>query len=440
MIRRVVVAMAVVACNLVVVSVGCGVAKPSPEPATSTPEEAGADDPSVLYPNLNALYQGNIGMYRTCGPNNAVCHNSREFPNFATLGSLVEDIGLPCNQDRTTPTEMHDLCERPGDELLIGSTPIEIAWFENADPAHPHDDLGARQWRVVLHDTPPPVDAQRVAIVRRSATELQALTDDGVTASNDTAHGGKAVMLQLPTSSAGGIDVGATVAQSLASAGVPGDPASIQEGDPNRNGVFGATLGGALIKPGDAAKSYLFTRLTDPDAGALMPRANCCFWSKTSLRALWCWVASLRPDGSNALGAIDYARCPVGPPGTVVYPTQGPNCSTSGLCPVQPRGKLTDEPTWTNIYPNVIQIACTSCHSGGAAAQGGLDMGSSDLALQNLLQNGRVVPHDARASRLYQKISPDLCKGDCMPRGGQPLDPMAIDLIGTWIDQGAKSP
>jgi hypothetical protein len=433
--RTTAMAVASIVVGAVAVSAGCYAGKPAPPAAM--PEDAGTDDPGLLYPTLNALYEGNAGIYRSCGPNNAVCHNSREFPNFATLGSIVEDVGLPCNQKRTTPTELHDLCERPGDVLAIGGAELEIAWFENADPAHPGDDLSARTWRVVLHDAPPAPGGQRLRIVRPPALELHPLTDIGVVATSDSAGGGKALILELPPPGTNGIDDGATVAEWFASAGVPGDPASIQEGDANRNGVFGATLGGALIKPGDPAKSYLFSRLTDPSAGPLMPRANCCFWTKTSLRALFCWVASLRPDGSNALDPIDYAKCPEGPADTMVYPAPGPNCATSGLCPVQPKGQLTDEPTWTNIYPNVIQVACTSCHSGGAAAEGGLDMGSSDLAYQDL-ENGRIVPNDAKASLLYKKISPDLCGGDCMPKGGAPLDPKARGLIEQWIDQGAK--
>src|SRR5688572_2453607 len=63
------------------------------------------------YANLESLYTGDFGIYRGCGPNNGVCHNSREFPNLATIGSLVEAIGLPCNQKRDDPAQIHDLCE-----------------------------------------------------------------------------------------------------------------------------------------------------------------------------------------------------------------------------------------------------------------------------------------------------------------------------------------
>jgi hypothetical protein len=399
-----------------------------------------------LYPNLDALYGGDQGIYRGCGPNNAVCHNSREFPNLATVGSIVEDIGQPCNEKRTKPTDLDDLCERPGDLLQMDSTGIQIAWIENVDPAFPSDDLSARLWRIVLQMPAPAITSQRVSVVRPPSSEIYAVTDYGAVVTNDP-QDSRALLVQLPPPpdpDAGGqdagppVDYGAIVATWFAGAGVPGDPQQIQEGDANRNGTFGATLGGALIKPGAPDKSYVFSRLSKPDAGPLMPRANCCFWTKTALRAFWCWVAALSPDASNALDPIDYSKCPDGPPDTMVYPEPGPNCATSGLCPAQPKGVLTPDPTWANIYPNLIQVTCTSCHSGGASAAAGVDLGASDVGYQSLMTHKLVVPHDASSSILYKKIDPATCSGDCMPKGGQPLSAMARDLVKQWIDQGAS--
>ena len=80
--------------------------------------------------------------------------------------------------------------------------------------------------------------------------------------------------------------------RALTRAGIPAERDAVQFGDPNRNGVFGVALGNRLIYAGHPERSYLIRRLTDPSAGPLMPLANCCFWSKESLRALWCWIAS----------------------------------------------------------------------------------------------------------------------------------------------------
>src|SRR6202040_1123111 len=45
---------------------------------------------------------------------------------------------------------------------------------------------------------------------------------------------------------------------------LPGDDAQVEMGDPNGDGAFGADLGGALVKPGQPLKSYLFLRVLSP--------------------------------------------------------------------------------------------------------------------------------------------------------------------------------
>src|SRR5262245_26103654 len=72
--------------------------EPSVESAVSAEEHAYDLRVPKSYPDIESLYTSDFGIYRGCGPNNAVCHNSREFPNLATMGSLLESIGLPCNQ------------------------------------------------------------------------------------------------------------------------------------------------------------------------------------------------------------------------------------------------------------------------------------------------------------------------------------------------------
>ena len=122
---------------------------------------------------------------------------------------------------------------------------------------------------------------------------------------------GTAVIVQLPPAPVPTpmdpepYDLGAAMSAALSGAGQHADPTAIQLGDPNRNGTFGRALGGRLIAPGRPERSYLLKRLTDPSAGPIMPRANCCYWTKDSLRAVYCWIAGMRPDGSNATGPID---------------------------------------------------------------------------------------------------------------------------------------
>lgn len=415
---------------------GCRPEPESPSGARSEAEVAA----TRLYPDLESLYSGDQGIYRGCGPNNGVCHNSREFPNLATLGSLVENIGLGCNEKREDPKQVHDLCERPGDTFRgARGAKSEIAWVEP-------DATTPRRYRVKLRDRVDPAGGPW-SIVRQDLVIVK-LEDFGVTVAADPSDASTLlVTVPKPVVSSTGDDAAEEAQEAdvvdplFAHAGVPGEPRAIRVGDPNRNGTFGAALGGRIIAPGDPEKSYLFKRLADPNAGPLMPRANCCYWTKASLRALWCWVAGLSADGSNALAPIAYDRCPSGPPDTMEYPEPGPACETSGMCPVMPKAKASDAPTFSNVYGGILEQSCagSGCHIGGAAA--GLDMGSKEKAYASLLDGRRVIPGDPKKSVLFIRISPDLCTGGCttMPRGRPPLDDSTRAVIEHWIADGAKN-
>jgi hypothetical protein len=425
--------------------IGCytgGPASPTP-PAESPPPpvDAGIDvDPTPgLYPTLEALYGGEQGIYRGCGPNNGVCHNAKEFPNLATMGAVIDNVGAACNEKRDTPKTMDDLCERVGDSLHVGGTAIEIA---HIDP----DPTQALEFHVTLRSAPPALGASPTLDVTRevdgASAEVYTLSQYGVTAAVDPSDAtGKTLLFTIPApdpSLPPYEDAGTLAAALMKNVGVPADPSSIQVGDPNENGVFGAELGGKLIVPGDTSRSYLFKRLTDPSAGPVMPRANCCYWTKKSLRALWCWVSGLKSDGSNALDAIDYGSCPDGPVENIVYPEPGPACESSGMCPVQPGTTVPDDPTWHNVYTNILVPNCGggACHVEGP--QGGLDMSTEDNAWTGV--SARVLPGNPSASKLYVRIDPPLCMTpSCttMPLGRAPLSNQLVGIVGNWIQAGA---
>jgi hypothetical protein len=388
-----------------------------------------------LYPDLAAIYGGDQGIYRGCGPSGGVCHNAREFPNLETLGSIVDNIDQDCNRLRDRPDTLHDLCERPGDRLQIGGQAIEIAWLEPdaaADPVQP------RIWQLVLREPAeqPPGGAE-LAILRGDEP-LYYLGYGMVDAVIDAADPTR-VQVTLPDSppvvDPEDPDLGTYLADILAGAGRTGDPASIQLGDANRNGIYGGELGGRIIRPGDPARSYLLRRLTDPEAGPLMPRANCCFWSKSALRALWCWVEGLDEEGGNALDPIDYDRCGPGPDVALLYPEPGPGCETSGLCPVEVDESGGDG--FSALYGDVLVMRCSggACHDQTPA--GGVDFATEAAAFDSL--SARVIPGDPDGSLLYQRLSPELCQSPCetMPLGRPPLPPDELDRVRMWIELGA---
>lgn len=396
------------------------------------------------YPDLAALYGGDVGIYRTCATNQGVCHNDKEYPNLATLGAVVQTIGADCNVTRENPRDVHDLCERPGDAIVLGGEPIEIGGVMS--PPKGIEDDGTFL-RLFLRKKPA-LDARakkkRVAMVRSAEGRTIELGQVALIATS-TQKGMPVVDLKLPYGE-GMLMVVPPDLEVLGDWGGSTDPGSLHLGDPNGNGKYGAELGGGLIVPGMPEKSYLLKRLVDPSAGPLMPRANCCTWSKESLRALYCWIAGLAPDGKNALGPIDYDRCPPGPVEDVVYPEAGPSCETSGKCPVAARAagpsadeaSATGESTWSAVWKTVLSKRCAgaACHTGEARAS--FDLSSEASAFR--AAQAHLVARTPHESELYVRISPALCKPPActpMPMRGAPLDATMRGIVRRWIERGA---
>jgi len=90
----------------------------------------------------------------------------------------------------------------------------------------------------------------------------------------------------------------------------------------------------------------------------------------------------------------------------------------------------------TEVQP-IFDASCVGCH--GAGGNGGLDLraGSSRANLVGVPATGgggdRVVAGDSAASVLYQKLTG---VGGLMPPTGA-LPAAEVDLVATWIDEGA---
>jgi hypothetical protein len=328
---------------------------------------------------------------------------------------------------------MHDLCEARADLLVLGEDAIEIAWLE-ADPAA--DPLSPREWTV--HLRAPATGAATGLGVMRGDDWLYDLSE--ATAAIDAADPTRVAIVLPPTPP--DItpeelyeDLGTYLAGVFVGAGRPGDPMSIQLGDANRNGIHGSELDGRIIRPGDPARSYLMHRLTDPTAGPLMPRANCCFWTHAALRALECWIRGLDADGGNALAPIDYDRCGPGTTVELLYPVPGPECEISGLCPVEAGESGVDG--FAGLYADIIVPRCSGAGCHNQEPVGGVDFATEQAAWTSI--SSRVVPGDPAASVLYQRLSPVLCVEPCktMPLGREPLSEEQLDRIRAWIEAGA---
>jgi hypothetical protein len=86
-----------------------------------------------------------------------------------------------------------------------------------------------------------------------------------------------------------------------------------------------------------------------------------------------------------------------------------------------------------DIVPLFIQHGCYQCHGGN----GGLVVHT----LADLLRGGQhgpaIVPGNADASLIIQKISPGPPFGARMPQGGPYLDSATVGVIRAWINEGA---
>lgn len=103
-----------------------------------------------------------------------------------------------------------------------------------------------------------------------------------------------------------------------------------------------------------------------------------------------------------------------------------------------------------SIQANIFGPTCAvaGCHTGpaGMSLPQGMDLSSSDTSFANLVgvvstqdpPLQRVAPGDANASYLVQKLEGTAAVGQTMPAGGSPLDPATIDVIRTWINNGAE--
>ncbi len=403
---------------------------------TPRPSAAYLDYTSALvepaYSDLDGIYVGEQGLYRGCGPNGGVCHNGQEYPDLRNIGAIEGHIGARCNLRRERAQDVDDLCEGDGDWLAVDGRRWEIARIEPVDDG----EAPARTYRVrTLGGRPSAFDTTWVRIERgpSGATREVWIGWDIVRLQRDpdTPDGTLVVIGRPPP---GEFDGTAELIARFARAGVPGEPDAFAVADPNGNGVLGRELGGALIEPGDPARSYLIRRLTDPAHGPVMPLANCCGWSRPATRALWCWVAGLEPDGSNARAPIDYGSCPDGPPDRVAYPEPGPACETGGFCPVQVRAAA-HEPTWPNVRALLSGACAGSCHdeTGFRGSSFGDDLTGALV---------HVTPFDPSASALYVRVAP-ACAADpdcaAMPPDGPAVTASELEMLRAWINAGAPT-
>jgi hypothetical protein len=114
-------------------------------------------------------------------------------------------------------------------------------------------------------------------------------------------------------------------------------------------------------------------------------------------------------------------------------------CSDSGTAPDQPPAS-TPPPGQgvsfsTRVLPILARHGCTGCHGGTS----GLTVGTVSGLLSGGNHGPAVVPGNADTSLIIKKLSPTPPFGDRMPQGGPYLPDTTIQVIRTWINEGAKN-
>ena len=97
-----------------------------------------------------------------------------------------------------------------------------------------------------------------------------------------------------------------------------------------------------------------------------------------------------------------------------------------------------DESTCNISFSATVQPIlsnCTSCHGSG----GGLNLSSYDNLMQGGSSGTPVIAGNGNGSLLIQKLRGTSSSGSQMPKGNDPLNASTINLIETWINEGAQN-
>jgi hypothetical protein len=373
------------------------------------------DEAREKYPTYFDLHEGVIT--RTCTPFDNVCHNNKEYPDLRTPQAMLGHVGNPCNL--AEEEAVYNGCEPDGDHVTF--TAGNNAGFETevAYVAFNDDGLGnIASVTLFLRDNIPqgmavPAMGESVDFSRVTATGL--LPAGSVTDAVTYAGGTNSLTINnFPA-----LD-GAT--QTLLEA-------ELVVGDPNKDGIFGATEEEAMqeIKRGDPWNSYLLQRLQGNVPGSPMPLANTPL-SAAEIVAVACWIEGTDAEGGDLPDAvINYDDCQYAAEFGVPDPDSGATLSGH----VQP---ILD-----------TRCAAAGCH-GEVAPAAGLDL-TAGKSRDNLLliastQNpdlSLVTPGNPTNSYLMTKLTGAGFTGQQMPLAAQQLSDAELEIVRLWISYGAPN-
>jgi hypothetical protein len=104
--------------------------------------------------------------------------------------------------------------------------------------------------------------------------------------------------------------------------------------------------------------------------------------------------------------------------------------------------------TFTAVYTTILGPLCVSCHGTEVADMSFATKSKAYAGLVGVTAQGsacgrtgeiRVVPGSSATSLLYTKIAGTQTCGTRMPKGRPALSQTSINLIKSWIDEGAQN-
>ena len=146
-----------------------------------------------------------------------------------------------------------------------------------------------------------------------------------------------------------------------------------------------------------------------------------------NLETVYCANTEVTPDGLAKIQAEHPAITFVGPAATPPAATEE---KAAAVDPDKPVAFATD------IAP-ILSSRCTNCH-GAEKSKGGLRLDTAAAIFAGDRANWTVDPGNADQSVLVERISLPAGHEDVMPPKGPTLDAAQVDLIRSWINQGAE--
>jgi WD40 repeat protein len=104
----------------------------------------------------------------------------------------------------------------------------------------------------------------------------------------------------------------------------------------------------------------------------------------------------------------------------------------------QPRTKAAGPVAYESAIQPILARKCQVCHSGGLC-QGDLDLGTYESLMRGGRRGKAIVAGSSKESLLIQLAS-KAHKPFMPPRGEEPLSRQELELLKSWVDQGAKKP